>query len=58
MTLLSRLRRRPPCSYGLFRKFSLFHRGSADRAHATLTTVATLAEQRVTEARLRQQASD
>ena len=59
MTLLSRLRhlaRR--CSYGLFRKFSLFLVVLLIALTATLTTVATLAEQRVSEARLRQQASD
>ena len=59
MMLPSRLRRLARrCSYGLFRKFSLFLVTLLIALSATLTSIATLAEQRVSEARLRQQASD
>jgi hypothetical protein len=46
------------CSYGLTRKFSLFLIGLLTALTATLIAVSTLAEQRVTEERLRQRAED
>jgi HAMP domain-containing protein len=46
------------CSYGLTRKFSLFLIGLLTALTATLIGVSTLAEQRVTEERLRQRAED
>ena len=46
------------CSYGLTRKFSLFLAGLLTALTGTLTAVSTLAEQQVTEQRLRQRVED